>query len=59
MSEIFSIIVIFAVIAGIVWLRGNQKTHIELFLQSKHPKNAAEVDFWIREYDRIHYFNRY
>lgn len=27
-------------------------TELERFISSKNPTNAAEVDYWIREYDR-------
>jgi hypothetical protein len=28
------------------------QTRLEQYINSKHPTNAAEVDFWARQYDQ-------
>jgi len=30
------------------------KNSLERFIESQQPTNAAEVDYYIREYDRMH-----
>lgn len=28
------------------------QTDMEIYINSKHPKNAAEIDFWSRQYSQ-------
>lgn len=34
------------------WFRFNRQSHMNEYIESKNPKNAGEVEYWMREYDR-------
>lgn len=52
MSLVISLAVLYAVVMGIVYLKRNEKSTIEMYLETKNPQSPAEVEYWIREYDR-------
>ena len=33
-------------------------TDMEIYVNSKHPKNAAEIDFWVRQYTQQTHYGR-
>lgn len=30
----------------------SHRDHLDAYIASKNPQNSAEVDYWMREYDR-------
>lgn len=52
MSLVISLAILYVVVMGIVYLKRNEKSNIELYLEAKNPQSPAEVEYWIREYDR-------
>ena len=34
------------------FFRTNEQSHLEQFINSKQPTNAAEVEFWTRQYEQ-------
>lgn len=32
------------------WLKSSHQSQLEAFINSKRPQNAAEVEYWAREY---------
>jgi len=34
------------------------QTDMEIYINSKHPKNAAEIDFWVCQYSRRTHYGR-
>lgn len=35
----------------IEWFQKGQMSGVEAYIVSKHPQNAADVDYWHRQYD--------
>lgn len=40
------------------WLSTNPQSQLEQFINSKNPTNAAEIDYWTREYQEAQYWGR-
>jgi len=38
---------------GELFSSNTYKNSLERYIESQHPTNAAEVDYYIREYDRL------
>ena len=38
------------------WLTPNNQSQLELYIISKKPTNAAEVEYWTREYENKNTF---
>jgi hypothetical protein len=33
------------------WLKIDTQSELESFINSKHPSNAGEIDYWTRQYE--------
>ena len=52
MSFILTIALIVAFVSIVSYFRKERMTNLELYLKSKGVQTAADVEHWIREYDR-------
>jgi hypothetical protein len=52
MSIVIALGLLYAVLMAVIFFKKNENSHIESYLESKNPQSPAEVEHWIREYDR-------
>ena len=52
MSFILTIALIVAFVSLVNYFRKERMSNLELYLESKGVKSPAEVEHWIREYER-------
>lgn len=52
MSFILTIALIVAFVSLVNYFRKERMSNLELYLKSKNVKSPAEVEHWIREYER-------
>lgn len=44
----------FVICIGTLFYFSDQRSDLERYLSSKHVSTAADVDYWIRQYDKRH-----